>query len=228
MSERAMDPLDLDAMRQQWAEHDRKLDTAIRLNHELLAARQLDRTRSALRRQTVSLSFELAVNAIAVLLLGNFVHANFGAIGFLWPGLHLMLLSVLIEIDLARQLAGIAAIDYRQPLPVVQRQLERLRVMAIRHVQGILLFAVLAWTPLLIVALRVIGIDAYQALGMRYLLANVVVGAAIVPLGFWLSRRFGERMGSHPAVQALMRGIAGTHLESARTFLAELEEMERA
>jgi hypothetical protein len=60
--------------------------------------------------------------------------------------------------------------------------------------------------------------------GTEYLLANVLVGWAIIPLAIWVSREYGDRMERSPLIQRLMRDLAGYNLNAATGFLATLSE----
>jgi len=111
---------------------------------------------------------------------------------------------------------------------VIQKQLESLRVLRIRITQWALLTGqVVWWIPFLIVALKGFwDVDAYKVLGTGFLLANIAVGLAIIPLAFWVSRKFGARMGRSPVMQRLMRELAGYNLNAATCFLATVSDFE--
>jgi hypothetical protein len=111
---------------------------------------------------------------------------------------------------------------------VIQKQLESLRVLRIRITQWALLTGqVVWWIPFLIVALKGFwDVDAYKVFGTAFLLANLAVGLAIIPLAIWVSRKFRDRMGRSPVMQRLMRELAGYNLNAATGFLATLSEFE--
>ena len=68
--------------------------------------------------------------------------------------------------------------------------------------------------------------DAYRLFGIPYLVANLLLGLAIIPLGIWLSKKFSDRMGRSPFFQRLMKDLAGYNLNAATGFLARLSEFE--
>jgi flagellar biogenesis protein FliO len=69
-------------------------------------------------------------------------------------------------------------------------------------------------------------LDAYKLFGTAFLLTNLAVGLAIIPLAIWASKRFGDRMGRSPVIQRLMRELAGYNLNAATARLATLSEFE--
>jgi hypothetical protein len=219
--------IDLDAFQEKWAEQDRKLDASIRLNRGLLMAVNLNRVRSPMRRLAFFLGLESIIQVAVVVALGNFIYENIATMRFALPAAALDVFAIAILSSMIRQIACALQIDYDKPVAIIQKQLEDLRVLSIRHIQGIFLFATLAWTPLLIVTLKgFLGLDAYRLFGAPYLAANLLVGLAIIPVAVWFSKRFGSRMNGSPVMQRLMKDLAGHNLNVATDFLATLSEFE--
>jgi hypothetical protein len=217
--------MDLDVLKEKWAEHDRKLDVNIRLTRQLLSATNMNRARSALQRLAVFLAVEAVVQFAVVVALGSFIYEHIALVRFALPAAALDVFAIAILIAMIRQIAGALQIDYDKPIAIIQKQLEDLRVLRIRYIQGIFLVATLAWTPLLIVALKGFwGLDAYRLFGAAYLVANLLVGLAIIPLAIWLSKKFSGRMNRSPIIQRLMKDLAGYNLNAAASFLAALSE----
>jgi hypothetical protein len=221
------DMVEMDDLRKTWAEYDRKLDTNIRLSRQLLVATNLNRVRSPLRRLAFFLGAESLIQFAVVVALGSFIYENMATPRFALAGAALYVFAIAILIAMIRQIASALQIDYDKPIAVIQKQLGKLRVLRIRYIQGIFLVATLVWTPLLIVALKGFwGLDAYRLFGTAYLVANVLVGVAIIPLAIWLSKKFGDRMGRSPMIQRFMRDLAGYNLNAATGSLATLAKFE--
>lgn len=219
--------VEMDDLRKTWAEYDRKLDTNIRLSRQLLVATNLNRVRSPLRRLAFFLGVESVIQFAVVVALGSFIYENMATPRFALAGAALDVFAIAILIAMIRQIASALQIDYDKPIAVIQKQLGKLRVLRIRYIQGIFLVATLVWTPLLIVALKGFwGLDAYRLFGTAYLVANVLVGVAIIPLAIWLSKKFGGRMGRSPMIQRFMRDLAGYNLNAATGSLATLAKFE--
>ncbi len=221
--------MELDELKQMWAEYDRKLDLNIQLNYRLLSAPKVKKAGSAIRRFAIFTGLDAAVTLGVVMVLGCFIYDQRAMMRFVLPGAALDAGAILILSLLIRQLVAALEIDYEQPIAVVQRRLEALRMMRIRYIQNVCLYATLAWIPLLIVALRLIwGVDAYRVFGAQWLTVNAALGAAIIPIGIWVSRRFGARMNRYPIVQRFMNDLAGYSLNKSAAVLAGIAEFENS
>jgi hypothetical protein len=219
--------MELDELKQKWAEHDRKLEVNIRLTRQLLSATKMNRARSALQRLAVFLALETVIALAVIIVLGSFIGDHIAMLRFAVPAAALDLFEIATFIVLIQQIRRALYIDYSKPVAAIQKQLESLRMLHIRHFQWTLLLAPLLWTPLLIVALEgFLRVDAYKTLGGAYLLANLLFGLAIIPLAIWLSKKFGDRMDRSPKIQWLMKELAGYNLNAASDFLATLSEFE--
>jgi hypothetical protein len=219
--------VEMDDLRKTWAEYDRKLDTNIRLSRQLLRAINLNRVRSPMRRLAFFLGLESIIQFAVVVALGNFIYEHIATMRFALPAAALDVGAIALLSSMIRQLTLVLQIDYDKPIAIIQKQLGVLRVLGIRRIQGIFLVATLAWTPLLIVTLKgFLGLDAYRLFGVPYLVANLLVGLAIIPLAIWLSKKFSDRMGRSPFIQRLMKDLAGYNLNAAAGFLASLSEFE--
>jgi hypothetical protein len=219
--------MELDELKQKWAEHDRKLEVNIRLTRQLLSATKMNRARSALQRLAVFLALESVIALAVIIVLGSFIGDHIAMVRFAVPAAALDLFEIATLIVLIQQIRLALHIDYSKPVAAIQKQLESLRMLHIRHFQWTVLLAPLLWTPLLIVALEgFLRVDAYKTLGAAYLLANLLFGLAIIPLAIWLSKRFSDRMGRSPFLQRLMKDLAGYNLNVATGFLAKLSQFE--
>ena len=219
--------MELDELKQKWAEHDRKLEVNIRLTRQLLTATKMNRARSALQRMAVFLALESVIALALIIVLGSFIGDHIAMVRFAVPAGALDLFEIATLLVLIQQIRLALYIDYSNPVAAIQKQLESLRMLHIRHFQWTLLLAPLLWTPLLIVALEgSLRVDAYKTVGAAYLLANLLFGLAIIPLAIWLSKKFGDRMERSPKIQFLMKELAGYNLTAASDFLATLSEFE--
>lgn len=216
--------LDLDEMKQQWAEYDRKLDQSIRLNRQLLSAMHLNKARSALQRMAAILGIGAAVWFVVVAALGHFVSAQIGILRFALPAAVLDVYAIGMLAATIRLIVAVRRIDYGRPIAAIQEQLEELRVLRIRTTQWGLLGGAVVWAPFVIVTLRAfLAISNYD---VAWLWVNVLFGLMLIPLAVWLSKRYGDRFGRSPLVARLMSDVAGHNLNAAESFLAGLSEFQ--
>jgi hypothetical protein len=207
----------LDELRDRLAEVERKTQTPV----AQMAAGATD----ALRQLRRAIGLEIALNAAVLVLLGGFA-AGHRAVRFALPAAVLGAAAVALVAAGARQLVGLANVDLASPVAGAQRRLERLRVERIATVKWTLIAAPLLWTPLAIVLLAAIGVDAWVTPGPAWLAANLAFGLAAIPLLLAAARRLGRS--SSPLVRRLADDLAGRSLARARAFLAALDEVDRA
>jgi hypothetical protein len=220
--------MELEALKQKWAAYDRKLDVSIRLNRQLLMAVNMNRVRSPLRRFAFAVGLGALIGVIGSVILGQFIYQHWAEPRFALPAVVLHVWIIANVAASIRQMAMALQIDYDKPITAIQKQLESLRVLRIRVTQWALLTGqVVWWVPFLIVALKGSwDLDAYKLFGTAFLLTNLAVGLAIIPLAIWASKKFGDRVGRSPIIQRLMRELAGYNLNAATGRLATLSEFE--
>jgi hypothetical protein len=220
--------MDLDVLKEKWAEQDLKLDLGIRLNRKLLMEVNTNRVQSPLRRFALLASVGAFVGLIGLVILGEFIYAHWLEPRFAWPAVVLHLWVIAYVAASIRQMAMALKIDLDNPIAIIQKELASLQVLRLRVVRWALLTGQLVWwIPFLIVMLKGIwDVDAYKVFDTPYLITNVVLGVAVIPLAIWMSRKFGERMDRSPALQRLMRELAGYNLTAASGFLSKLAEFE--
>lgn len=220
--------MDLDVLKEKWAEQDRKLDSSIRLNRKLLLAVNRNGMQAPLRRFAFLSGVGAFVGLIGLAILGRFIHAHWFEPRFALPAvvLHVWIIaSVAASIG---QMAMAIRIDLDKPIAIIQKELASLQVLRLRVIRwGLLTGQLVWWIPFLIVMLKgVWDVDAYKVLDAAFLIANVALGVVAIPVAIWISRKFGGRMDRSPAMQRLMRELAGYNLNAANSFLSRLAEFE--
>jgi len=219
--------MELQDLKDRWAEYDRKLDVSLRLNTRILREINLSRVDSALKRLTRLIVFELLMDLAAVVALGAFIASHVGEMRFLAPALLLDVCAIGFVIASVRQLVALHGLDYSAPVVAIQKQLAALRIERIRVTKWVLLLSPILWTPLLIVAFEgIFGVDVYLFLDGTWLAANLLLGLAFIPLMLWAARRLAGRWQGSPLVQSLMDDLAGRSLVDAAGFLGTLSHFE--
>jgi hypothetical protein len=219
--------MDLDDLKQRWEEQDRKLDASLRLSTRLLRESALSRAARAITRLSWLMLPEILLNLGLVVWLGSFLADHFAQARFAIPAVALDLGAVVLLIAQGHQWWALRAIDYCAPVVAIQKELGRLRLQELRVFKWVLITAPLAWTPLLIVALKgLLGLDAYTIFSGAWLAANVAFGVAVLLLAVWVSRRYADRMERSPRLQRVMRNLSGYNLNAAAGFLGSLARFE--
>jgi hypothetical protein len=219
--------MDLDELKQKWIDYDRKLDESLQLNRQLLKAMKLSRVRSALQRLAVFLALESVIWFAGIVALGLFIYRHIASIQFALPAILLDLFAIANFATLIAQIASALQMDYDRPIAVIQKQIEALRVLRIRYIQGSVVGGFVVWVPFVIVVFKgFFGLNAYRIFNTAWLITNALFGLGIMAMAIWLSKRYSERMSRHPRIQGFMRNLAGHTLNSARDFLTTLSEFE--
>jgi hypothetical protein len=219
--------IDLDEMKVRWAEQDRKLDDNIRLNRRLLNAIHRSGVRSYLQRLLGLTAAHALLWVVCVVALGSFIFDHVAEPRFALAAAALDLYAIGFLIALVRQMAVAGRIDYGQPVTAIQKQLEALRMLRIRTTQWGVLAGVVVWAPFLVVVSQALfGADVFRLFGAAWVMANVLLGLALIPLSIWLSRRFHDRFTRSPLIQQVMNDLSGNNLNAAVAFLASLSEFE--
>jgi hypothetical protein len=216
-----------DDMERQWKSQDEKLDTLLQINLSELRRSHVDAAATALQRIRRSIGLELFVDGIALLLIGSFIGDHFDTPRFLIPALLLHVCAIASFGVRLRQLLMLRQVDYAGPIVHAQRALTSLRRSRIRAAKWTMLVAPLLWVPLLIVGFEgFFGIDAYRFFETRWIAANLLFGAALIPLMLWLSHRYGDRLARSPFLQRLADDLAGRSLGEANAFLGQIARFE--
>ncbi|MGP0075161.1 MAG: hypothetical protein ACLPWF_24890 [Bryobacteraceae bacterium] len=219
--------MELDELKEKWAEYDRKLDVSIRLNQQLLRETYARRARFALWRLAGMLALGAIVTLPIIGVLGGFIAKNWATPKFAIAGMVLDAAAIAALAALIAQIALALSINYNQPVAVIQKRLETLRKFRIRYAQAILLISPLLWAPIFMVAMKgLLGLDVYRLFGLTWIVVNVAFGLGVLALGLWLARRFGARMAGTTFGQRFLRDLAGYNLNAASRFLATLAEFE--
>jgi hypothetical protein len=211
--------MELDELKEKWAEHDRKLDESIRLNRQLLRDMYTRRARFALWRLATMLAAGALCMLAIIVSLGRFIAQNWSMPRIAWPAIVLDVLAIATLAALNAQIGLALNINYNQPIAVIQKRLETLRKFRIRYIQAIFLMATLTWVTIFIVLTRLFN--------TAWVVANVVFGLLVFAIGIWVARRYGDRMSNSAFGRRFLRELAGYNLNAASDFMATLAEFEK-
>ena len=220
--------MNLDELKLAWETLDRRLDTTVRLNQQLVIAAKLGRVKGRLRPLTVALSLE-AVTAFCMLLgLGSFLFRHAAEARFAWPA---ALLDVWLIASLAgtiRQLVFISLIDYEQPVVAIQKRIEALGLLRLHIIRWALITGpIVWWLPFLVVAFKALfDLDVYRTFGDRFLYINGLASGVVLPLLIWLSKKFRRHIDHSVFLRKVVRYVEGDYIHNALNSLTAISAFE--
>lgn len=192
-----MNPLDLDTLRDRWAEQGRALDQRLHLDLAAVRAQLNRRTASAFRRHRGWLIAGLALAVPMSLGLLVFIASHWGQWAWvLMAGALLVLALGEILVGLSEWLA-LRRLDLSAPSVDLQQRLDRLQTRRQRQTRLLLSCSLLLWLPLLAVLLKgLFGGDLLRGLPASVWWVNLGVGLAFIPLSLgaaaWWRRRLAK------------------------------------
>lgn len=222
--------LPLDEFQQRWLAQDRKLDQALRINARLWQRAEMAAPRAAVSWLRAGVVFNLVLGGLCLLWTGSFIHAHIGEWQLVVPAVALHAWLVAAIATTVVELVRTRGIDYDAPIVTIQGRLESLRAFKLRALRPLFLTGVPVFTvPFLVVAFESwFGVDLTRVFGATLLLAafatTAVFGVAVV----WACGLITQRFAGAPALERLVRGLAGYNLAQAETRLADLADFQRA
>jgi hypothetical protein len=200
-----------------WKTQSAKLDQVTLLLVDQLRRENVAQVKTPLRSLIVSLWFEIALSAAGMLLMGNFLAEHITQARFVWPAALMDVWFGATLIATIRQLLTASKINYDGPIAGVQEQLGRLRILRLKTFRWLFLTGqIVWWMPFLITSLQMVfGVDAYRYLTPGFIVANMLAGAAFIPLLLQGFKRF--RFAAKASwYERLADVIAGRSLAEAR------------
>jgi hypothetical protein len=219
--------MEIDDLTAVWRRYDERLNELVWTNALILRRSSLAAARTTLGRLRVTLTYELVLAVLAVLLLGTFAADHLRELPVLAATAVLDACAIATLAGTSAQLATLGRIDFDQPVMVIARAVEQLKLLRARQSMWMLGLAPLMWPPFAIAATRgLFGIDPVAAFGIQWIVANVVFGAAVLVLAVWLAHRYGRGANATPWFQRFSESLAGNAVRAAATKLETLQRYE--
>ena len=200
--------MELEDLKNIWAEHDKELDKKLKVNTYLLKTATLEKTRGLMGNFKFETIFELIFNVLFYIFLMGFIADHIFVAKFLIPAIILQIIMVLSIIWNIYSLHVLSKIKYDIPIAIIQKKMERLRLYTIREINLLLIIIPLATPCFVIVFLKgLIGLDAY--IYYKTWFYPLIGTVLITPIIVWLLRKFPDKK-----------------MEEAIRFLDEIKEFE--
>ncbi|HEU4780671.1 MAG TPA: hypothetical protein VFS58_12385 [Steroidobacteraceae bacterium] len=217
--------MELDELKLQWQELDRKLDRSLALNVRILTETRTRRSKLRLLPLLLLQPLQIAFGFALVIYFAHFWIANLDSLALAASGMALHALSVGLIVDAVVRILLIVRINYAAPVITIQRYLALLRRWEVRSFNWAWVACWLATPAMLLVGVKAVaGVDlwtVWPAAVIWTAIGGVVGAAASIAFGRW-ARRSRGRLGA-----AMDRFYVGHSIARAQASLDEIEEFAR-
>ncbi|MBI5759885.1 MAG: hypothetical protein HZA46_15305 [Planctomycetales bacterium] len=221
--------MELDDLKQAWAAHGVVLERSLAINERLIRETLLRKVRFALVQCQVVRTLEVALGIAMIVAAMAVLTNHFADPRYLVVAGGLAVLAGYVTGLCAYSLQQTARIDYADPVTMLQKTVERIRLAEYRAFKWTLLLGIVAWLPMALILFEALtGFDALARVGLEWLAANVLFGFVCLGIGQALSRRYVERTDLNPLAHRLVESLSGRAVRSATQHLAELAQFERS
>jgi len=219
--------MELDDLKNLWREQEKQLQENWALNFQLLRTLNLDKAKSRLKSLT-RVTVAMLIFYICAALYFIYFAIEYGSEPqFAIAGGILSIWAISIAGGAMHQLDRIADIDYSEPIPVLQRKLESLKLIVLRYIR------LGAWiTPFyfsfIIVGFKsLFGVDIIMVGDPTWLTVQAGITLAFIPLTIWIYRKLSPRNISAAWMEKVLKGN-GSQITEALKFLEEIERFEKS
>lgn len=218
--------MELDELKQTWAEHARKLDRILSLNLQGLKTAQLDKTRSVLERFKAFRLFETLVGIFFLIPLGFHIAHHISVPTLVIPAFILAASFLLPVIDNIRQLLLLGKISYADPVTTIQRELEEIKLHFLRSFRMPVLMLPLYMVYIVVGFNLLFGVDILAHSDATFLWVNLLVSLVFIAPAVWILRNLSFKNTDNAVIRALVHGSGGKQMIAALEFLKSLQEFE--
>ncbi|MGH1365154.1 MAG: hypothetical protein ACRBF0_16455 [Calditrichia bacterium] len=217
--------MDLDNLKQAWQKQEKQLQNSWKLNLELLRTINLDKAKSRMDSLTRITAITLVFYLGSALLFAFFAVQNIGKMQFVLSGGLLAFWASLIASGSMRQLGLIAQIDYSEPIPVLQKKLETLKLVILRYLRlGVWILPF--YMAFVVIGFKVLlGIDIIAFGDTKWLIVQAMLSIAFIPLTIWLYKKLSPENINKEWVNTLLKG-AGSQISDALECIKKIEQFE--
>lgn len=231
--------MQLDDLKEAWAAHGAALERSLAIDERLLREMLLRKVRFRLAPYVLCRALEVALGVALILAVVPVLAAHVAEPRYVVVGGALAVFTVWLTALCAYLLVNSLRLDYGGPVTVLQRDIERIKLVEYRAFKWALLGGVLFWLPFLLVLFEALtralmrhhidqpGIDALARVQLPYLALNLVVGLVVLAAGQVWSKRYVEGSEPAPWARRLVDALSGRSLRSVASHLAELARFER-
>lgn len=220
--------MERDDLREAWEALEAHVSKTEKLNDLLVSQSATRGARTSLDRERRWLTIEVVLNYVAVVALGSFAADHLANAAAAVSAGVLAAYLVVVNVALIGIIAGLAQLDYDEPVLAVQTALERIAMRRGLLVATILVTGPLLWAPLLVFLISLAGLDALRVLGMPYIAANLALGALFAAAGYTVARLLEPHVRGSSWLARFVRALAGQEYREAAQMLDTIERFRSA
>jgi hypothetical protein len=221
--------MELQELKNIWAEYDRKLDRNLHLNMQLLRQMNFDKVKNKLSKLLFFKVIEMIVFGSAVIYLGRFTVNNWSVPQLSVSAIIIGALFIVCFVYNIKQLSIIIQLQmgYNRAIAPIQKKIEQLKLMIVTYVKITLLLFPLYPVLLLLAGKVIFDMDFLDSKHRTYFLSNASVGLVLLILAFWFLRQLSSKNINSTAAKILLTGSGWYQANSAYKFLGEIEKFEQ-
>ena len=220
--------MELDDLKQVWADHGAALERSLVINERLLRETMLRKVRFALGPWLVWRALGVMLGVAAVVLIMRLVVAHLDEPRYLVVAGVLAVYAAGLTALAAYVLVCGAKLDYDGAVTAIQRDVEHLKLVEYRATMWAVLGGVLVWLPAALVVLELVtSVDLIARVDLAWLVSNLGFGVVVIALGMAWSKRNVGRAGLGPRARRIVEAMSGRSLRIATSQLAELARFQR-
>jgi|GEM_PF-3082781 len=219
--------IDLQELKTEWPEYNRKLDEALTLNKLLLSKIQRQEARRSLRPLWTIRLWETNIWLVIIVALAVCIGAFWGHAAPTISAGVLLLFSLAGLIGAIGQLVLLRQLDYGAPILALQKKLERIRMHQLWFERLLLAMLPLYMAHVFFWTYLFFGIDLYQFGDQDWLQANIILTLILIPFTAWLLREMGKVHPRFRWIAALRRNLSHWQIEHALAKLDYLRKWEQ-
>jgi cellulose synthase/poly-beta-1,6-N-acetylglucosamine synthase-like glycosyltransferase len=221
--------MELEQLKNLWVQQDKKLEKSLQLNMQLLREMNFDKAGKKLRTLIWLKAAEMSILLFMMICLLSFTIRHIAEPGFSISSFIIFAFITSGFISDIRQMGLIVEIraGYTEPIGHLQKKVERLKLLIVNYVK--MSFLSIPFFPLLMIVSAKIffNVDFLAPQFRAYLIANIVVGALLLPVFLWLFRLLSKPNISNTWVKNFLSGSGWNQASLAQQFLTKIEEFER-
>lgn len=220
-------------LKELWSKYDAKLEQSWSLNLKLIKEMNLQKTKTSMNNFSILKGLSLAFQIVVIHFLTNFIIDNYQNLSLTIQAGLLMIMTYIAMIWNFYQIGLIFLIKYNDPIIVIQKKIEKLKIQKLRYNKFIfvasypfiflMMFTVLHLSP--------IAIDYFP---IAWIIPNIILAILWLPFCYWLLKKYNKQNIPSAFWRKMSRESTLTpdsvskSLNNSLTFLSEIRKFEQA